>query len=248
MKKVWIYSGLFLLAYVFFLVINIPAVWVVEQVKSPQGVDIKSTQGTIWHAHFDAIKLPENLIVYNVEVRLSFWSLLLFNPQAELNFGGNKIPGPRGNATLDNLFSEVRLTDVNIEMRANDVLKNVNLPVPVQAHNRVQLKLAEFQIGSPVCSSTAGSIQWPNAKVTAFEQSVELGSLEANLSCDKGELIVTMNPQNRLGLSYELVVSGKNRFSGNGHLKPGNDFPETLEMALPFLGKTDNQGRYRLRF
>jgi len=36
--------------------------------------------------------------------------------------------------------------------------------------------------------------------------------------------------------------------SGNGFLKPGAKFPKVLNDVLPFLGKKDNQGRYRLSF
>jgi general secretion pathway protein N len=38
------------------------------------------------------------------------------------------------------------------------------------------------------------------------------------------------------------------RVSGNGFLKPGAKFPPELINALPFLGRKDNQGRYRLFF
>jgi general secretion pathway protein N len=90
-------------------------------------------------------------------------------------------------------------------------------------------------------------LQWRNAGITAFDKKVEFGTLKAKLTCDKGELVVDINPENDLGLSYRAQLKQGGRFSGSGYLTPGTKFPEQLRSALSFLGKPDNQGRYRLK-
>lgn len=248
MKKWLTYGGLFLVVYLGFLVVNIPAVWVLEQVESPEGVEIKSTQGSIWHAHFDAIQLPENVILYNVEIDVNILSLFTFNPSANITFGGSQLPGPQGSLIVSNLFSTLKLQKVNLTVDANEVLSQVDLPIALTAHDKVQVNLSEYELGQPVCNVASGQVNWKNASVTAFEETINLGPLKAEISCDKGLLYVNVDPKNHLGLTYEIAVRKDGKASGHGYLKPSDNFPEQLKMALPFLNSPDSKGRYRLRF
>lgn len=248
MKKRFIYSGLFILLYVFFLIINIPAIWVLEHVKSPEGVEIKSTQGTIWQAHFEAIKLPEGVLLHNVEVKLNPLSFLWLNPSADITFGGDKLPGPRGSLSLSDLFSSVSVNNLNVEMKARDAIALMDLPLDLTGHNDIKFTASEYVLGKPMCSAVKGKLTWPKAKVTSFNETVDLGALSGDFTCDKGQLIFTMDPKNILGLTYEVVIANKERVSGIGYLEPAADFPEKLKLILPMLGKPDAQGRYRLHF
>ena len=58
---------------------------------------------------------------------------------------------------------------------------------------------------------------------------------------------MTVDPENNLGLTFVLSVHGKG-IKGQGTLLPGSKFPQPLKAALPFLGKPDKEGRYRLSF
>lgn len=247
MKKWLTYGALFFVVYLGFLIVNIPAIWVVEQVESPQGVEIKSTQGTLWHAHFEAIKLPENVILHNVEVRLSFLSLLMFKPTVDITFGGDRLPGPKGELSITNLFSSLQLKDAKVTIEANDLLSQVELPVALTAHNKIHLSIPEYEMGEPVCKVSEGKANWEKAAITAFEETIDLGALNATMSCENGLLYLTVDPKNILGLTYELAVRKKGKVSGHGFIKPEKNFPEQLKMALPFLGNADSQGRYRLK-
>lgn len=248
MKKWLTYGALFFVIYLVFLIVNIPAIWVVEQVESPQGVEVKSTQGTLWHARFEVIQLPENVMLHNVEVHLSFFSLLLFNPTMDITFGGDKIPGPQGELSVLNLFSALTLKDVKITIDANDLLSQVDLPIALTAHNKIKVSIPEYEMGDPVCKVSEGQVNWQKAAITAFEESIDLGNLNATISCEKGLLYLTIDPKNNLGLTYEVAVKNKGKASGNGFIKPDENFPEQLKMALPFLGNADSQGRYKLNF
>ena len=248
MKKWLIFSALFIVAYLGFLIVNIPANWVVEQVDSPKGVEIKSTQGTLWHARFEAIRLPQDVILHNVEVRLSLLSFLMFSPSADITFGGFNMPGPQGTLKLSNLQSNIKFSDVNIDVSANDLASQMDLPIALTAHNDINIKISEYQMGKPVCTVSQGNVKWDKASVTTFEQTIDLGPLKAALSCEEGLLYITVDPQNNLGLSYEVVMRSETQSSGSGFIKPTDDFPKELKLALPFLGNPDANGRYSLQF
>lgn len=248
MKKWLTYSALFIVVYLGFLIVNIPAIWVVEQIDSPKGVEIKSTQGTLWHTRFEAIRLPEDVILHNVEVHLSLWSFLMFSPSAEITFGGFNVPGPQGTLKLSNLLSDITFKDVNIDVSANDIVSQMDLPIDLIAHNNININIVEYEMGKPVCTVSQGNIDWSKASITTFEQTINLGPLEASLSCDDGLLYITVDPQNKLGLSYEVAVISETQVSGNGFIEPSDDFPPELQLALPFLGNPDAKGRYALSF
>lgn len=248
MKKWLTYSALFIVAYLGFLIVNVPAAWVVEQVELPKGVEIKSPQGTLWDARFEAVRLPQDVILHNVEVRLSLLSVLLVNPSADITFGAFNKLGPQGSLKLSHLLSDIKFTDVNIDVSANDVVSQMDLPIALTAHNDINIDISEYQMGKPLCTVTQGNVNWAKASITSFDQTIDLGPLKAVLSCEEGVLYITVDPQNNLGLSYEVVMRSENQVSGNGFIKPGTGFPEELKLALPFLGNPDSSGRYALKF
>lgn len=248
MKKRWKYGATFVAVYMFFLLLTIPAVWVVEQVGAPQGVDIKSTKGSLWHAHFSAITLPNNVQLHNVEVRIKPLTFLWFSPTAEITFGGRNLPGPEGSMLVKGLFSSLELEDVNLSLNAQDIVPLINLPLALTAHNYIKLSVPNYAMGSPICELATGNVVWNKASITAYEERIELGDLQGDFHCDKGELLFTFNPDNNLGLNFTAILHEPGRASGLGYLAPADKFPEKLSLALPFLGKANAKGQYPLRF
>lgn len=248
MKKWLAYSTLFFVVYLGFLIVNVPVSWVINQVELPKGVDVKSPEGTVWNAQFEAIELPDNITLYNVKVDLSVVSIFMFNPKADITLGGDNLPGPQGQFSATNFFSTLQLSDVDLAIEANEILSQIELPLALTAHNKIDINMPEYEIGTPVCTVSNGKLRWTKAAITTFEETVELGALKANISCEKGLLYITMDPKNNLGLTYEVVIRSQKEASGNGFILPPANFPEQLTVALPFLGNPDGQGRYRLRF
>jgi general secretion pathway protein N len=121
------------------------------------------------------------------------------------------------------------------------------LPIPLIAGGNVNIKVTEFTLGKPICQRAIGNITWHKAGVTAFDQRIALGSIAAGISCQQGALALAIDPNNNLGLTFTAYVRSRG-VSGSGFLKPGEKFPSTLQSVLPFLGKVDSQGRYRLSF
>ena len=97
-----------------------------------------------------------------------------------------------------------------------------------------------------MCHEVQGNINWPKGKINAFNEDIRLGTLKARLGCEQGALTLTVDEKNDLGLSYTAYMRQVGKVTGNGYLTPGDKFPEKIKPALGFLGKPDNQGRYRL--
>ncbi len=246
MKKKFAYSAIFFTLYSVFVVALMPASWVMSYVTLPKNVAISAVEGTIWHTKINQV-MVDGVVINKVQSDLSLLSVLTLDPEVELTFGDALINGPEGFLTLSGLTSDIVVEDAQVYVAANTVAAQLNLPIDLVAHEQLQLNIARFVVGAPICNELEGNIKWRKAGVTAFEEQVSFGALSATLSCEKGELVADIDPNNNLGLSYRAELKQGGRFTGSGYLTPGAKFPEQLRPVLSFIGKPDNQGRYRLK-
>lgn len=246
MKKQFAYTAIFFSVYSIFVLALMPANWLISQINLPNNVSVSAVEGTIWRANAAQV-MVDDVVISQVQSSLSLISVLMFDPRLDITFGNALVNGPEGSLTITGLMSDMVIKDAKIMLAANTVTTRLNLPIDIIAHEQLQLDIARFVIGAPVCRELEGQLQWPNAALTAFEEKVMLGGLSAKLTCDKGELIAEIDPNNNLGLSYRAQLKQGGRFSGSGYLTPGAKFPEQLKATLSFLGKADNKGRYRLK-
>jgi general secretion pathway protein N len=247
MKKWFAYGAIFFSAYLVFLIATIPATWVVSFVKLPKNSQVSELSGTVWQSYAKQVRIAD-VEINNISSELSFMSLLMFDPTVMLSFGGALVSGPEGKLTASQLLGQMKLTYVDISLAANQIAQKLNLSIPVEAHDYIDIEIDEFIVGKPVCEQMNGAIKWKKASVTALSEKVNLGALSADLACEKGALTFTISPKNDLGLTFTAYLSSMKKASGNGFLKPGANFPEKIKPILPFIGKVDNQGRYRLNF
>tara|TARA_R110000744_G_scaffold20336_1_gene53352 strand:- start:1423 stop:2166 length:744 start_codon:yes stop_codon:yes gene_type:complete len=246
MKKKFAYTAIFFTAYCVFVLALMPASWLMAQIKLPKNVAVSAVEGTVWHTRILQV-MVDDVVINQVQSSLSLMSVLMLDPKLDITFGNALVNGPEGNLIISGLLSDMVVEDAQINLAANTVATRLNLAIDIIAHEQLQLNIERFIIGAPICSELQGNLQWRNAAITAFEEKVKLGGLSANLTCDKGEIIADVEPNNNLGLSYRAQIKQGGRFTGSGYLTPGTKFPEQLKATLSFLGKPDNQGRYRLK-
>jgi general secretion pathway protein N len=246
MKKNFAIAAIFLVLYSTFVIALMPANWVAGQVKLPNNITVAGIEGSIWQTKISQI-MVDDIIISQVESSLSLLSVLMLNPKLDITFGDALINGPEGYLVLSGLLTDITVEDATVSLAASNVSAKLNLPIDVIAHEQLTINVARFVIGAPVCRELEGDFHWRNAAVTALDEKIKLGKLSAKLSCDKGELIADIDPNNNLGLSYRAQIKKGGRFSGSGYLTPGAKFPEQLKSALSFIGKADKKGRYRLK-
>jgi general secretion pathway protein N len=247
MKKWFAYGVMFFSVYAVFLIAIMPAAWVVSFANLPKNSQVSELSGTVWQSYAKQIRI-DDVEINNVSSELSFLSLLMLDPKVMLTFGGALVSGPEGKLTASQLLEQIKITDLDISLAANQIAEKLNLSIPIEAHNFIDIQIDEFIVGKPICEQMVGTIKWNKASITALSEKVELGALSAGLSCEKGALTFVIAPKNDLGLTFTAYVRSMKKASGNGFLKPGANFPEKIKPILSFIGKADNQGRYRLNF
>lgn len=249
MKKKFALVAIFLMTYLVFLIATLPITFVLSHVNLPKEVTLSGVQGTVWNTTIAQLSV-EKTVINQVEARLSFWSLLTLTPQAKIHFGDPLLAGPEGQLLLSMSSTELVIEDLTLLIKANDVAQQLTLPLPVSAQGDLALniKTASVNLQNNRCLTASGKGNWSNSAIIALEQNIKLGEFSADIGCEAGALAITIAPQNNLGLTFSAYVREMGKISGDGYLQPGEKFPTALNDALPFLGKKDSQGRYRLAF
>ena len=251
MKKWFAFTAIFLSSYIAFLVANTPLALVINNIQLPKNIALQGVSGSIWQGEIVRVTVNNNAIE-RVKTTVSFWSLFSLSPSIQVAFGDAMLSGPEGKLNLTVSSEQLALTEVELFISANDIVKQLPLPIPLSAQGNVELFLSELVIvtGNQLsCLKAQGDVSWSRAGVVALEQNIKLGKFSAEISCNKGNLVTKVSPKNNLGLSFDGVLSlATQKVSGNGYLKPGAKFPSQLRSTLSFIGRPDNQGRYALRF
>lgn len=252
MKKYLVMGGLFFVFYSVFVIGTLPINIALSWLNLSKEVSLSKASGTIWHAEIDQVIIPQkrqsDIQINKVITDLRLSSLFDFSPSFDIQFGGKLVAGPQGYLTLSGSLAKLEISHASISIAANDIAKRLTLPIDASAFGMLLLTLNTYVVGKPLCVTAKGKITWPKAALNAFEQTVELGTLNAEISCKKGALVLEIDPKNNLGLSFSTYLRNQGRISGNGYLTPGNKFPDKLKELLPIIGKPDNKGRYRLGF
>ncbi len=251
MKKWFAVIAIFLSSYVVFLVATMPLALLINNIELPKSIYIDTVSGSIWQGEIAQVSVSNNQ-VQKIRTELSFWSLLSLSPRVIVSFGDATSAGAEGKFTLTVSSSKLQLNDVELFVSANDIAKQLPLPIPVTAQGNIELSLTELILDRSeklVCQQAQGQVSWIRSGVVALDNNIKLGKIRAKLDCEQGDLIAKILPKNNLGLSFTTRLSLANqKASGQGYLKPGAKFPAQLKSALSFLGRPDNQGRYPLRF
>ncbi|QDP00027.1 type II secretion system protein N [Thalassotalea sp. PS06] len=247
-KKGMGYGLGFLAVYLVFVIAMAPAKKLVALIELPQDVVLHGVDGTVWSGEAQSMS-TSNYEIKDVDWSLSPLSLLTMSPSADVNFGRSPRIGPTGNLTIRNDHPYVGLHDADIKIEAGRIVNLVTLPVDMTASGLVSVDLQTFITGKEICTEVAGDITWQQASVNAFDEEVALGDFKGKLSCENNSLAITLDPDNDLGLELSVYISQRGRIAAQGYLKPGPKFPESARplLTMGFLGKKDNQGRYRIR-
>ena len=250
MKKQFTIGGVFLITYLGFLIATLPATMLLSQFKIPKNISISEVTGSVWNTNIAQVIVGKTR-VQQVNTRVSFWSLFTLTPKLSITFGDAFIAGPEGKLELALSQEKAQISNLKVFIKANNIAQQLTLPLPISAQGDVEITLFNAEIDlqkGNQCITAKGTATWSKAGVVALEQNVKLGNFTADIGCENGALALTLSPKNDLGLTFNAYMRQGGRISGNGFLKPGTKFPQVLNDVLPFLGKKDSQGRYRLSF
>lgn len=250
MKKMLTFGALFVSAYISFMLLTLPAQWVVRfspQIKALAPLKFDGIDGTIWQGKIAHLQYQNETIS---QLRWDFdgWSLLRLAPQMAIRFGDRQ--GLNGQGTIGwqgSLFAK----QVTVNLPAQWALQKwpPPLPIPLTLSGHWQLKISEFRQGQLGCDALNGQLDWYDANVDTPAGKLALGEPRVTLQCQASLLQADWVQQSdAVNSEGKLTVKADGQYLFQGHLKPSSELPAQMQQALPLLGQPDNQGRYPLRY
>lgn len=248
MKKIISLVLVFLLAFGVFAAISMPASIVLQlsQGSLPRALAIGAVSGSVWDGRISEVRY-ENVQLNDVTWQLNGWGLLTGQLQGKVRFGSpralDEISGS-SNFSVSLLDQAAQLDDATLRFSVEQAMQQVTLPLPVDAKGRVILSIDEYHTGQPYCEALTGEISSPNIDIKGLSGWFSIGDMSGVLSCKSGDIAVTVDPENRLGLRADATLAANMQFRVAGNIKPEASLPKEVHDAVKFLGRPDSEGRY----
>lgn len=247
MKSGFKWVSLSLVVYLIFLVVKLPAALVLSHLQLGNNINLSGISGTIWQGHAKRVQV-NGLPIFDVNWDLSFLPLLVGNISADIKAGNIRdVEQISANGFVSVAGDRLQVDNLLAYLPTDLVISLLPLPIPVQADGRFKVKLdqVDYQAGCKVFNGTG---QWINANFTGATGVIDLGSFDAELSCQDGSIVVQVNPPNRFGLTAKASIPANLRFAIEGRFKPEESLPKEVHQAAQFFGNPDAQGYYPIKF
>lgn len=243
--------GIFIIAYVVFVLVTVPAGVIAGMVDLPKNVKLGTVGGSLWDGRASAVQV-DNDIITDVSWSINPLSLFMGSINADVKFGKARrkddISG-RGGISTDFSFKSVDLNGFILRLPAVDFVQKMQLAIPATLSGQVVFNIKQYQQAKPYCEQLEGKVTWNSAGATVYNKQVSLGQVAANLGCDKGQVTLQIKDKNPLGLQFTGLIDEKGKFSGKGFVKPdGTMATDVHNTVQTMFGPADSQGRFPLTF
>ncbi|AZZ96843.1 type II secretion system protein N [Pseudoalteromonas sp. R3] len=248
MKKIISLVLVFLLAFSVFVAITMPASVALQlsQGALPRALSVGAVSGSVWEGRISEVRY-ENVQLNDVTWQLNGWGLLTGQLQGKVRFGSprtlEEISG-NSNFSMSLLDKSAKLDNAILRFSVEQAMQQVTLPLPVEAKGRVILSIDEYRSGQPYCEALNGEISSPNIDIKGLTGWFSIGDMSGALTCKSGDIAVTVDPENRLGLRADATLAANMQFRVAGNIKPEASLPKEVHDAVKFLGRPDSEGRY----
>ncbi|RUO29689.1 type II secretion system protein N [Aliidiomarina soli] len=246
MKKLLIVLAL-IGAYLCALVALLPARFALQFVQLPAQVQLGGVQGSLWSGSVDALRV-EDIMLRQVSWRLQPLSLLRGQLAAVIEVDDHVDNILVGGAVVKTSSGQLQVDNLQLQARLTDMAAFAPQPSPLPLRGDVELTIAHFVWGQPLCTELQGQIRVQGAAVQVGREWEELGMLQAQLSCADGQVYGELDEPNDLGLSASVQASLQ-MAQGHFQLNPGNDAPRSVRNLISLLPEqARQQQRFSVRF
>lgn len=231
--------------YLLFLLVNVPAALVWQLAPLPQGVSAAGLSGTIWKGQADQVSVAGR------QLEQLSWELhpsQLLTGQAGLSFRLNGGVA-KGQGTVSYGLSGLEVDNLRFSAPLPWLLGNTRLPFRTQLSGNATLNLNDSAQGTPWCDRLSGRVLVDALDVRNQFGQYPLGNLAGTLSCDQGNLKLSMDEaENSVGVQGEALLLADNQVQVTAQIKPTDSQPQDLRQALSFLGQPNADGAYPINY
>ena len=236
---------IFLVAFVVFVAIKVPAALVVNQLTLPENIKLGNVSGSLWQGRMDALQVERD-VIRDISWDVNPWSLLTGKLGADVDFGNprDKQQTSGKGYLAASITGSLSAEDFTLRYPAKGSMEKAGIMLPGDIDGRFIVNIDNFATGEPWCSDLVGKARWNDAIVNSFDVKLPIGSLAAELGCADGNVTAKVAEKNPLGLQLDATIAAKGKVTAKGFVKPGADMPTEVHEAVKILGRADQQGRY----
>jgi len=245
--KYFKYGLIAIVSYGLFLLVLLPASFVVNYIPPQPGVTLGPAQGTIWQGKLDYVRYNQ-VTVNNVTWDVLWGPLLQGRLMLDLNLGNRK-DDIRGGGEVGYSFAGVVANNFKLSAPLATISQIQPLPLGLKASGMLNLFLDSYQQASPWCEVLSGNLRLASANISSNLGSVDITKAQAVFNCDKGALVAVIKPAtNSLGIDAKVRLDQKRQLKVSGFVTPAANAPRDFVELLKFTGQPDSNGRYVLNF
>ncbi|HET7570058.1 MAG TPA: type II secretion system protein N [Gammaproteobacteria bacterium] len=245
-RRIALFSGVGIVAYLFFLALTLPASMLFRWVLPANGpIAVVAPQGTPWHGQAHQLRV-NGAVLGRVSWSVHPWALFTGKLDYDLRvhgaateLTGEAVLAPGGKIVVTNVHGPLDLTPA---------LGWLHLPAN-SATGRITFDLDRFVMADNHPTALVGRItvdhlhaQWP--------QPMDLGGYVATFTTDANGIIHgrAHDSGGPIDLDATVTVSKNGQYQCRGTMTARGNAAPGLKQALGFLGRTDNNGATHFAF
>ena len=230
---------LFLLGYLLFLLVSLPAAQILPRLPLPAGLQLRNINGTLWQGSISEVSWQKYRL-HNLQWEVLFSQLWLGMPTIKLDIQDPETITATGTIGWR---AKWHLRDWHIKTAANTLQNWAPVPLPIHATGAIQLNIEQLVIDHQACQTLTGQLNWQQALINTPSGALVLGNPIANLNCQNNAFTAAIKQDSAAlhsQVSVQLDLQGQYKLQAT--LRPDSELPDGLHSALGWLGSPDNNG------
>ncbi len=237
---------LFLLSYLFFLLVTLPASLVLTQLPLPQSISLMNIRGTLWQGEIGELHW-QDLSLRQVHWNILFSRLWLGMPSVAVSIHdpdtlvANADIGWRGSWQINELALSIPATALQ---------QQLPYPLPAQVEGTLHLNIGQLRFDTAQCLALADAkAEWQSASLQTPAGELPLNSVHASLHCPRHDTLELNANQQSAALQSQLTLrlNSAGTYQLQTTLTPGGELSDDIRASLEWLGTKDDLGRIRIK-
>jgi general secretion pathway protein N len=244
-RAFWAYLSLLVLTYALFLLMLLPATYLLPSNPTNDTFSANQVQGTIWQGRAERIKW-RSLSATQVQWHFKPWALFrgVWEYQIHLRLDGAPVTGYVGKK----LNGAWHLHDVTAKLalqKMSGVTEYLATFSPFSLRGDLTVELEDVLWADQWLQSIQGRLLLKDLQIDELSA---LGNWAGQISQENDKLILTFNPRSRrIQGDGRWVLAADRRWNLIMRLKPGRQADDTLVTWFSLLGVPDAEGYYPIQ-
>ncbi|WP_022940002.1 type II secretion system protein N [Psychromonas hadalis] len=238
----------FITLYLISLVLTVPASMVTRFIPENSGVQIGHISGTLWNGKFSQLDYRNQFQLQKLTWKFDWLALLTLKLKADVRFNnGRKVMSGVGSVAYG--FSGLTLFDIEIDMKATELLSYIKLPIPITPSGKFSLVIENATQGVPYCGELDGYLVWHEGKIQTPMGNINLATPSMDLNCAEGGLLASLKQHSeQLTTHAEISLKEGGNYQLKGTIIGGEKLDPSILQALSWLGPKTEAGETVLNF